>query len=111
MDPQGMGPATVSGERPRGDGAHKAWGLWFLEVEELVHGFGSASQEKWPLGLDRRAGESLSSLWRGWIALLGFPVATLEVELTSALPPAPHWWSGGEHPVASAALDWWLGGP
>ena len=89
--PRGMGQAAVSGKRPQEDGAHKAWELWFLQAEEPVHGFGGGSQEKWPLGLERRDGESPSSLWRSCIALFGFPAAALDVDLTSALPPAPHW--------------------
>lgn len=72
---RGTGQAAVSGERPREDGARKAWELWFLPAEELVHGFGGGSQEKWPLGLDKRDGESPSSLWHSWIALFGLPAA------------------------------------
>lgn len=41
---------------------------------------------------------------------LGFEVAAPEADLTSALPPAPHWWNGGGNPVAPAALDEGLGG-
>lgn len=43
------------------------------------------------------------------IALFGFPVAAVDIDLMSALTPTPHWWSGVGNPVVPAVLDEGLG--
>lgn len=50
-----------------------------------MHSFGSMLQKKWPLGLERREGESPSSLWYSWMACLGFQL--LLWRLSSCLLP------------------------
>lgn len=104
LSPWGVGQATVSGKRPREDGVCEVWELWFLQAEELVHSFGSVLQKKWPLGLERRDGESLSSVVQ-LDGLFGFLVAALEVVLMFALCPASNCWSSGGSPVAPVALE------
>lgn len=90
--------ATERGRSVRGVGAVVSAGrgagpqLWQCVAEE------------WPLGLERRDGESLSSVVQ-LDGLFGFLVAALEVDLMFALCPASNCWSSGGSPVAPVALE------